>query len=203
MTWNPRGEQPRRDADAADGAGVDATSPVDATEPAPGDAPEPGPDVGALRAELDAARKRVDELARAVQAMTREKEDFKVRLQRERDRMLEVEKGNVAVTLIEALDDLDLCLSASSTDASPLAKGVRLIRSALLKRLLQLDVERLDLLGKPYDPNLAEAADMEVTPNAEDDQLVTFELRAGYQLHDRVIRPARVRVAKYVRPMQA
>lgn len=156
-----------------------------------------------LQSELDAARKRVDELARAYQSVVQDREDFKQRLTRERERMIDVEKGNVALVLIEAIDELDLSLKATPNDASALATGVRLIRDNMLVKLTSAGIERFDPIGKPYDPNLAEAADMEITSDPDQDQMVVGELRAGYRLKGRVIRPARVKVAKFVQPAQA
>ena len=49
-----------------------------------------------LEAELEAARRRVDELARAYQEVNKDREEFKQRLTRERERMIDVERGNVA-----------------------------------------------------------------------------------------------------------
>lgn len=156
-----------------------------------------------LEEELAASRKRVDELARAYQALSQDREEFKQRLTRERERMLDVERGKVAATLLEAIDDLDRSLAASASDSSPLAQGVRLIREGLLAKVQSTGIERIEVVGKPFDPNTAEATDMEITPVAEDDHRVVSEVRAGYRLKDRVIRPARVRVAKYVPPAQA
>ncbi|MBI3184714.1 MAG: nucleotide exchange factor GrpE [Myxococcales bacterium] len=160
-------------------------------------------ELSAVRAELEASRKRVDELARAYQALDRDREDFKARLSRERERMLDIERGNVALALLEAVDELDLCLTASGDQHSPLAKGVRLIRDNILRRLESVGIERLEVVGQPFDPNLAEAADMELTANPEDDQKVIAEVRAGYRLKDRVIRHATVKVAQYVKPAEA
>jgi molecular chaperone GrpE len=151
--------------------------------------------------DLEASRRRVDDLARAYQAVNQDREEFKARLRRERDGLIDVERGKVAVSLVEAVDELDRCLAAG--DTSPLAQGVRLIRDGLLQKLQAGGVERLSLVGQTYDPNVAEAADMEVTPNPEDDQRVVFELQAGYRIKDKVIRPARVKVAKYIAPAQA
>lgn len=162
-----------------------------------------GEDSERLRAELEAARRKVDELARAYQALDRDREDFKQRLLRERERMLEVERGNVAQLLIEAVDELDLSLMASGEEHSSLARGVRMIRDNILRKLEGSGVERLALVGQPFDPHLAEAADMELTPHPEQDHQVLQELRAGYRLGERVIRPARVRVARYVQPASA
>ncbi len=154
-----------------------------------------------LVAELATARKRIDELARAYQALERDREEFKKRLLRERERALDVERGEVALALLEAIDDLDLALAKA--DDTPFAQGVAVVRDNLLKKTAALGIERVPLLGTAYDPNLAEAADLEVTPEKDKDNLVTAELRAGYRLKDRVVRPARVKVARYVKPAEA
>jgi len=158
-------------------------------------------EVTRLKAELEAARRRVDELARAYQAVSQDREEFKARLRRERDNLIDVERGKVAVALVEAVDELDRCLAAG--DTSPLAQGVRFIRDGLLQKLQASGVERMSLVGQTFDPNVAEAADMEITPNPEDDQRVVAEVQAGYRIKDKVIRPAKVRVAKYLAPAQA
>ena len=156
-----------------------------------------------LTEELAASRKRVDELARAYQALSQDREEFKQRLTRERERMLDVERGKVATTLLEAIDELDRSLAASGSDTSPLAQGVRLIRDGLIAKVQSTGIERIDVVGKPFDPNTAEATDMELTASPDEDHKVVAEVRAGYRMKDRVIRPARVKVAKYVPPAQA
>jgi molecular chaperone GrpE len=160
-------------------------------------------EVTQLKTDLEGARKRVDELARAYQAVDRDREDFKARLSREREQLLDVERGKVAVTVLEAIDELDLCLDACASDTSPLSEGVRLIRENLLKKLEAMGVERLSLDGQPFDPAVAEAADMQLTTLPEDDQRILSVVRAGYRMKGRIIRPARVRVAKYVEPAKA
>ena len=159
------------------------------------------PEVAQLTEQLKAAHKRVNELAHAVQAGERDRSEFKERLTRERERMLEVEKGKIAVVLFEAIDKLDLCLQ--SADDSPLAGGVRLIRDSILKQAQTMGIERVELEGQPYDPNLAEASDMEITFNLDDDGKVVKVLKACYQLNGRVIRPGVVKVAKYVKAASA
>src|SRR5262249_14796525 len=133
--------------------------------------------------DLEASRRRVDDLARAYQSATQDREEFKARLRRERDQLIDVERGKVAVALVEAVDGLDRCLA--SGDMSPLAQGVRMIRDGLLQKLQAAGVERLSLLGQPFDPNVAEATDMEVTPNPADDQRVVQEINAGYRIKDK------------------
>ncbi len=155
----------------------------------------------AVDPEVERLRARVNELAHALQAGERDREEFKQRQARERERMIDVEKGNIAVTLIEAVDELDLALGQA--DGSPFAQGVKLVRDNLMKRAEALGIERVELVGLPYDPNLAEAADMEMTTTEAEDGRVSAVLKAAYQLKGRVIRPGQVRVAKYVKPAQA
>ena len=178
-------------------------NPAEASASPPGEA-DSSPEVEHLQAELTASRRRVDQLARAYQDLEKDREEFKQRLSRERERMLDVERGKVATLLLEAVDELDLCLSMGGAEAaSGLAKGVKMIRDGLLGKLQQAGVERLQLVGQPYDPNTAEATDMEITPNPDEDQRVVSEARAGYRMKDRIIRPGRVKVAKYIAPAKA
>src|SRR5215831_14524031 len=175
------------------------------TEGSPGRSEPAGREEGnqALRRELEASRKRVDELARAFQALNNDREEFKQRLSRERERMLEVEKGNIAQVLLEVVDELDLSLQAAGDDNSPLKRGVQLIRDGILGKLQALGIERVDPLGQRFDPNLVEAADVEITTDPANDQKVVGVMRAGYRMKDRVIRPARAKVARYVEPAHA
>lgn len=154
-----------------------------------------------LIAELAAARKRIDDLARAYQEGERDREAFKQRVQRERERMIEVERGQIALTVVEAIDELELCLRVP--DGSTLYEGVQLIRDKLLQKLAALGIERVTLAGAAFDPQLAEAVDMEVTPDPARDNEVVDEVRAAYRSNGRVIRPGRVKVARYLQPAQA
>ncbi|WNG58646.1 nucleotide exchange factor GrpE [Archangium gephyra] len=203
MNGNPRTDGPSQEAQAHEAAA--SAAPEASTEQQP-PAQEAAVDAEKqrLEAELLAARRRVDQLARAYQELEKDREEFKQRLTRERERMMDVERGNVAATLLEAVDELDRSLSMSGGDvSSPLAQGVKMIRDGLLSKLQQTGIERIQVVGLPYDPNTAEATDMDITTNPDEDQKVVAEVRAGYRLKDRIIRPARVKVAKYVAPAQA
>jgi molecular chaperone GrpE len=204
MNGNPRTDGPSQDGTQAQQEATPAAPETSAEQREQSAAPAVDPERQRLEAELEATRRRVDQLARAYQDAQKDREEFKQRLTRERERMMDVERGNVATALLEAVDELDRSLSMGGADASsPLAQGVKLIRDGLLSKLQQMGIERIQVVGRPYDPNTAEATDMEITPNPDDDQKVVAEARAGYKLKDRIIRPARVKVAKYVAPAQA
>ena len=192
----------RYNPDGTPRAGAPETEPqTEMPSEAAGSSPEAADEVTQLRAELEAARRRVDELARGLQEVMRDWDDFKQRIQRERERMLEVEKGQVAQSLIEAIDELDLSLAAD--DGSPFAQGVRLIRDKLLQKLASNGIERLALVGRPYDPNAAEAVDIELVGSPAQNDRVLAEQRPAYALRGRVIRPGRVKVGRYLEPAKA
>ncbi len=173
-------------------------TPPRSDSPAEGDAR-----VEALTAELNHARQRVDALARAYRELETDREDFRRRLTRERDRMLEVARGESWIIVIDLVDELDRALELDPGEVTPLAHGIRMVRDNALKRLASEGVERLSLIGSPFDPNLAEAVDAEMVATPEEDGQVLSEQRAGYATGERVIRPARVVVGRYVSPAQA
>lgn len=154
-----------------------------------------------LRTELASARARVNELAHGLQESVRDRDAFKDRLARENERLRDVERTDSARLVLEAIDALDLSLKAA--DRSPLAAGVRLIRDDLVNKLAAQGLERLELTGSAFDPTQAEAMDTELVTDPKEDGKVTAELRAGYALKGRVVRPAQVRVGRYVQPARA
>ena len=190
----------RYNPDGTPRAGAPETEPQQSERPSEA-AAAPTDEVSQLKAELETARRRVDELARGIQDVMRDRDDFKQRIQRERERMLEVEKGQVAQSLIEAIDELDLSLAAD--DGSPFAQGVRLIRDKLVQKLAANGIERLPLVGRPYDPNAAEAVDIELVSSPAQNDRVLAEQRPAYALRGRVIRPGRVKVGRYLEPAKA
>jgi len=179
----------------------DSSEPEASAAEASGGAPAAVEEADGLRAELLAARARVNELARGLQDSVRDREAYKDRLTRENERLRDVEKADNARLVIDAVDALDRSLKAA--DRSPLAQGVRLIRDDLVSKLAAQGIERLVLTGAPFDPNQAEAMDTELVSDPGADGKVVAELRAGYALKGRVVRPAQVRVGRYVEPVRA
>jgi molecular chaperone GrpE len=122
-------------------------------------------------------------------------------MEREKARVVEAERASVAQALLEASDDLERALSAvSGADVEPqLLEGVRLSLAALQKRIAELGAERFAVAGQPFDPHLAEAVDTVAVADAAQDGVVVQEIRPGYRIGERVLRPARVRVGRIAR----
>jgi molecular chaperone GrpE len=193
----------RADGEPAEAAG---------SEPAEASAPGGGADEDAPArstpddARLAAQASRIDELSRAYAGLVEDNKAFRGRLERERDRVVDAERANVAQALLEAADDLERALAAVSGAREgqggalhTLAEGVRLSLAGLHKRIADLGAERIQVVGERFDPRVAEAIDAVPTHDAAQDDVVVQEVRPGYRIGERVLRPARVRVGRLAR----
>jgi molecular chaperone GrpE len=167
-----------------------------AAEP-PGSAP--APDDRDRRLAEQAAR--IDELSRAYAGLVEDNKAFRQRTEREKGRVIEAERAAVAQALLEAADDLERALGAVGSgdgggELRALVEGVRLSLGALHRRIAAIGAVRIAVAGLPFDPHVAEAVDTVAVASAEQDGLVVQEVRAGWRIGERVLRPARVRVGR-------
>ncbi|HET6440414.1 MAG TPA: nucleotide exchange factor GrpE [Anaeromyxobacter sp.] len=166
---------------------------------------EPGGPPDERDRKIGAQAARIDELMRAYAALVEDNKAFRQRLEREKARVIEAERAGVAQALLEAADDLERALAAVGAADVPgkagkdLVEGVRLSLAAIHKRIAELGAERMVLAGQPFDPRLAEAVDTVAVGDAAQDGFVIQEVRPGYRIGDRVLRPARVRVGRMAR----
>lgn len=173
-------------------------------EPAPPDR-DLAAEVVELRRELEERSARLDEVTRAYSRLQQDKDDFRRRAEREKDRVLGIERGNVALSLLEAVDQLELSLQAapqgqSCRDCLGLGNGLRLIRDGLLRKVEQSGLQRFATVGQPFDPALHEALELVAVEDPTLDGTVIAEVSAGYRQGERVLRPARVTVGKLDAP---
>jgi molecular chaperone GrpE len=161
-------------------------------EGAPADAAgAPPPDADALRAELAAMRDRHLRL----QA---EFDNFRKRLQRDREDAHRQDKERLLRELPDVLDNLERAQRhAGAPDAEPesLAQGVELVSRQLREILARFGAEPMTALGAPFDPHRHEAMARVPTAGDPPDGTVVEELRRGWLLDGRVLRPALVAVA--------
>jgi molecular chaperone GrpE len=168
--------------------------------------PEARPEAEPPEAQLAAQARRIDELTRAYAALLEDNKAFRQRLEREKARVVEAERAGVAQALLEAADDLERGLAAVSGAADSggdalrnLAQGVRLSLGGIQRRIAELGAERLEVAGRPFDPYLAEAVDTVAVADEAQDGVILQEVRAGYRIGERILRPARVRVGRLAR----
>jgi len=126
-------------------------------------------------------------------------ENFKKRVARDRQEAGKYANESLLQTLIPVLDNLDMALAAANQaqDGSleSLRTGIGLIHQQLGKVLREAGLEEINAAGKMFDPNWHEAVSQQETAGTPEGQVVQ-QLRKGYKLRDRLLRPAGVVVAK-------
>jgi molecular chaperone GrpE len=135
-----------------------------------------------------------------VALLKRERADFtnyRRRVAHERAEQAQAAAADLIRQLLPVLDDLERALRAVPAElvGSSWAAGIRLIDRALRAALERAGLERISAEGQPFDPQVHEALLQEDAPERTAG-VVVRELRPGYRLGDRVLRPAQVSVAR-------
>ncbi|RPI94901.1 MAG: nucleotide exchange factor GrpE, partial [Chloroflexi bacterium] len=126
-------------------------------------------------------------------------DNYKKRAAREKQEAIKYANENLLEHLLPVLDAFDMALSAtqnSSTDAlKPLQTGITMVHQQLKTVLANAGLQEVDADGKLFDPNLHEAVAQKETAEVAEGTVVQ-QLRKGYKLRDRLLRPAGVVVSK-------
>ena len=123
-------------------------------------------------------------------------DNYRKRVERERREQSDQAVVDLLQELLLVVDDFDRALTVDSGDGDPAyRKGVELIHGKLHDLLGKYGVKPIDALGADFDPNLHQAVMHEESPEHRDGEVIG-ELRKGYMLNDRLLRPAMVKVAK-------
>lgn len=180
----------------------DKDSVINMDEPTQNGGPEQ-PDDENLSRDSAAADAEVAKLANDLndlrQTLMRRQADFdnyRKRIEKERTEDSRRATARVVESLIPIIDGFEHALAAhrDAPEYENYRKGFELIYKQLVDNVTRLGVERLDPLGKQFDPHLHQAMDRTETVNHEDGQVLQV-YQPGYLFHGRVLRPAMVRVA--------
>ena len=165
----------------------DAMAAVEAVE---GGAAAPAPsDAG----ELDRLQRENAELRdRAVRTLA-DFDNFRKRSERERQEIKRYALLEPLRELLTVADNLDLALSAQGS-AEDLKRGVEMIHRQMQELLRRFGLVEVAAVGQPFDPTQHEAVAREESSDVKAPTVVA-ELRRGYKMHDRLVRPAMVKVA--------
>jgi molecular chaperone GrpE len=130
--------------------------------------------------------------------VTADLDNYKKRAAREKQEAIKYANESLMEKLIPVLDNFDMALAAAqngATDASDSFRaGVDMIQQQLKRTLAENGLEEVDATGKPFDPTLHHAVEQAVTTEVAEGQVVR-QLRKGYKLRDRLLRPASVVVS--------
>jgi len=145
------------------------------------------------------AEDRLAEVMAAYRTLKSENEDFRERQSRNMERRFEQRREKLLLKFIDVLDNLDRALEAAQTSyaGQPLLEGMILVRTQLLQTLQDEGLDRIPVLGLPFDPAVAESVSTAPVKEAEQHHVVVKELLRGYRLNGRVARPSHVVIGHF------
>ena len=170
----------------------------DATESEPGAGEAPIADIGPGPAvDVEEVQRQRDEYYDLLLRKTAEFENYRKRIDRERQSVAESAAADLIAELLPLIDDLERALAADtgSEAAEPYRQGVELIHRQLLEVLRKRGVRPIEAVGAIFDPHYHQAIAHEPSEGRRDGEIIE-EFRRGYMLGDRLLRPSMVKVAQ-------
>lgn len=160
--------------------------------------------IAQLQQEQEAITAERDDLKNRVLRAAADLENFRKRKEREKEELRKYGSDRLVLEVLPAVDNLERALEHSdkSEDSSTIADGVRMVLRQLLSGLEKHGVKGYASLHERFDPQRHEAIQQIETSEFETG-VVMQEFQKGYFLHDRLLRPALVVVAKHVAPAAA
>jgi molecular chaperone GrpE len=196
-----RGEQTDTPAagEVSEPAAHPAPAEASAPTPAPEVPPEEFPSAAQLRQRAQLAEDRLGEVLAAYRQAKVDNEGFRDRVTRDVRRHWERHNQKLVLRFIEVLDNLDRALESAerSSAGNTLIEGLILVRTQLLQILQKEGLERIPVLGLPFDPAVAEAVGIQPVTDPDHDHVVVKELQRGYRLNGHLARASRVLMGVY------
>ncbi|MCD4753192.1 MAG: nucleotide exchange factor GrpE [Anaerolineaceae bacterium] len=148
-----------------------------------------------LRTELEIEKEKTGKYLESWQYAQADFQNYKKRIEKDRQNQQETLRVNAMRQYIEVLDDVQLALKNQPEDKKTIhwAAGIELIQRKMLTVLENEGVKMIPTDGE-FDPNLHEAISSEPNEEIESGHIIGV-VQEGYQIRNRVLRPARVRVA--------
>ena len=153
--------------------------------------------LGELVALLDKAETENRECVDLLQRVQADFVNYKRRVEEEREERARMASAQVIERLLPVLDDIERAIEAApgAENEAEWVQGVALVHKKLMSVLEQDGLKQVEAEGKQFDPREHEAVAVETRDDAAEDT-VTRVVQQGYSLNGRLLRPARVVVAK-------
>jgi molecular chaperone GrpE len=152
-----------------------------------------------LKARLDEAEREAGQFKALLQRAQADFANYRKRADSERDEQQKYANGRLLLKLVAVVDDLARALEhapAESTEAGRAwVEGVRLFHKNLAAILESEGVSSIQAVGRPFDPSAHEAVLLQESADAPDGTVLAVA-RAGYRLHERILRSAQVVVSR-------
>ncbi len=150
-------------------------------------------------AEIQAKAAKADETWDRYVRLNADFDNFRKRAARDREDGIRAAQERLLNKFLPVVDNFDMAMaatgSAQNTTIESLKAGVQMIQGQLKGVLAESGVEEIEAMGRPFDPNLHEALSQMESADAPEGTVIQ-QLRKGYKMRDRLLRPASVIVAK-------
>ncbi len=155
-------------------------------------------EIASLKEQLEAKDKEIEELKDRMLRQAAETENYKKRLIRDKEDAVKFANSSLIKDLLGPIDDFKRAIDASekTKDYDAMHDGIKMIDDNLYSLLKNnWGLEEIGNEGEDFDSNIHEAC-MLVPDDSVDHEVVKTVFQKGYRLHDRVLRAAKVQVAK-------
>jgi molecular chaperone GrpE len=140
-----------------------------------------------LKKLIEEQKKQIEEYKTKYLRALADYQNLEKRINLEKQELIKMANKNLLLKILPIVDDLEKAEIFVKDD------GLKLVKDNFLKFLKNEGVEEIEVLGKEFDPQLAEAVEV---VKGEKDNIVVEVLRKGYRLGDKILRVAQVKVAK-------
>ena len=146
--------------------------------------------------EVDQLKAQVADAEKRVLMAHADLENYRKRTRRDMQDQVKYASLRLMSGLLESVDNLQRAIESyeQEPNADGLAEGVVMVAAQISKVLEDHGCKRIDAVGQPFDPNLHQALQMQAS-DEHPANTVMQDLRSGFQLHDRLIRPTQVFVS--------
>jgi molecular chaperone GrpE len=166
-----------------------------------GEAPSPPEEaVAELSVRLEEAEARAQDCWNRLVRLQADFENYRKRSLREKEELLNFAAEELIRQLLPVLDNFELALASGRENPEGFFAGVEMIYRQLRDLLSSQGLKPVPALAEEFDPGRHEAVGWEEVPGEGKDNIIIKELRKGYFLKDKVLRPAMVVVARSAKP---
>lgn len=154
-----------------------------------------------LKKEAEEKDERLKEYINAYKEKNAQTDELRIRLQRENETRLDQFKANLFARLVPILDNLRRAEDSAkaTSDFESLKEGINLVINQFVRELKDNEVQVIETDGMKFDPKVHEAFMVTDTEDPEQDNMILQELEQGYLFKEKLIKAAKVKVAKLKR----
>ncbi len=152
----------------------------------------------ALEAKFEAKEKEAEENYDRLLRLSAEFENYKKRSSREIEEFRKFANQSLIKEMLSVVDNLELAMNSTNSHKAidkDLLQGLEMTHREILKVFEKFNVKPIDAKGQPFDPTFHEAVMQEETNDYAKNTVIN-EMQRGYMIHDRLLRPSMVVVAK-------